>query len=809
MGSVYLAERADEVFSQKVAVKVLAANLSGDDFVERFRVERQLLAQMHHPNIVQVLDGGISESGEAYLVTEYVDGAPIDRFCDHRRLTVRERIQLFLQVCAAVEHAHQNLVVHRDLKPSNILVTLEQGVVKLLDFGTAKLLKDAEAATMTEVMLLTPQYASPEQLRKDAITTRADVYSLGMILFELLSGVRAFTGDGAVVHELARAYEYSKLRQLGDDLTEELAGRRNATVRDLGRELDGDLRVICAKALEHEPGRRYATVRDLIEDLDAYLDSRPVKARPATTLYKFRKFVYRQRIAVAAGVLVVAAVSGGVVGTLREKRLAERRFEDVRRLAHYQIFDLYDQLQEVQGTTKLRAGMSAEALRYLDALASEAKTDEKLAVEVALGYLRMGDVAGNFSLQSLGNWQEALTTYQKGLAMLGSFQSYNARRARAWLNYSQLSARLALQPSPDGAKEIGKVVYDFEALAREAPKDIENQLRLGKIYQAVARALQSKQYGDTSEPWTRQAQAAFEAGLALNPESKPLLVAMHQLTGERATWLSQGKPEEAMKWASEAERWLLRMPKEMREIPVVKRDRASNLSARAAAQLSLGLKTEALEEMKQAAALFATLASDPDNLAAQMDMISVTHNTGLLEYDLGLKDDYKRTSEKSLELAEGLLKRGPNPRAEEFRVRALYNLAYAYAETKDARTEELMKRAMAAIEARMKQLPKDTGSRVWMADLLLNLKYPGFDQTDRALAVAREIVELAPKELNGWELLAEAHLQLNQGMEAVTALEKGLACLPAPKTGEQPSALYDRMTKRIEAYRAKFSAARH
>lgn len=159
MGSVYLAERADELFSQQVAIKVLAAHLSGNDFEERFRVERQLLAQMHHPNIVQLLDCGVTESGEAFLVTEYVDGAPIDRFCDHRRLNVTQRIELFLQVCAAVEHAHQNHVVHRDLKLSNILVTLKQAIVKLLDFGTAKLLKSAEAATVTEVMLLTPQHA--------------------------------------------------------------------------------------------------------------------------------------------------------------------------------------------------------------------------------------------------------------------------------------------------------------------------------------------------------------------------------------------------------------------------------------------------------------------------------------------------------------------------------------------------------------------------------------------------------------------------------------------------------------------------
>ncbi len=803
MGSVYLADRTDGVFAQQVAIKVLAQHLAGDDFEARFLVERQLLAQLQHPNIVRLLDGGISASGEPYLVTEFVAGVSIDEYCDKKCLPIRDRIRIFLEVCAAVEHAHQNLIVHRDLKPSNILVSTKEGHVKLLDFGTAKLLKGPDEATVTEVMLLTPRYASPEQLRKDPITTRSDVYSLGMVLYELLSGQRPFGNTGEVVQELARAYQYSEGKALGRTVTSDDAGKRGTSERDLKRSLAGDLAVICSKALEHEPTRRYATARELAIDLEAYLASRPIGARPATAVYRSTKFLRRNWPFVTAFALVLIAVTAGLFSTLKEKRLAERRFEDVRRLAHYQIFDLYDQLQDVQGTTRLRAGMSTEALQYLDALAAESTTDESLAVEVALGYLRVGDVTGNFGAPTLGNWREALSAYQKGLAAIGKFQSYPARRTRTWLSYGRLSSQLALQASPESANALAPVVYDFEVLAREAPKDPENHLRLGKLYQAVARALQTRQYKNQSEDWIVKTKASFEKGLDLKPDSRPLLVALYQLAGERANWTSEGQPQIAMHWVDESEMWHARMPQSLRQTPLVRRYRAIILSAKSAALTALGQRADALKEMKQAAEIFESLSADSSNLAAQMDLVSVTQNRSSLEYALGLKSEYTRSTEISLALAEKILASGENPRAEEFRLRALYNLSYAYSELKDPRADELLSRTFAALEQRSKSLPKDVMSRVSRADLLLNLRHKGFDQPEKALPIARELTQIAPGELNSWELLAEAHLQLKQGIEAIGALEKALTCLPAPKHGEQASEIYQRITKRIQDYRAK------
>ncbi len=208
MGAVYLAERVEGDFTQRVALKLLAPHLVDERFAERFRAERQVLASLNHPHIVRLLDGGVGAKGEPYLATEYIEGQALDRFANERRLNVKERVRLFLQICSAVEYAHQNLIVHRDLKPSNVLVAAD-GTAKLLDFGTAKLTTSTEEKTATEAMLLTPKYASPEQLRNEAITTRSDIYSLGMILYELLSGSRPFDSTGDAMGELARAYQFA------------------------------------------------------------------------------------------------------------------------------------------------------------------------------------------------------------------------------------------------------------------------------------------------------------------------------------------------------------------------------------------------------------------------------------------------------------------------------------------------------------------------------------------------------------------------------------------------------------------------
>jgi tetratricopeptide (TPR) repeat protein/tRNA A-37 threonylcarbamoyl transferase component Bud32 len=316
MGTVYLAERDDEQFRKQVAVKILRRGIAGEDLTRRFRHERQILASLDHPNIARMLDGGM-ESGAPYIVMEFVDGVPLDTFCRRHQLPLNRRLELFADVCAAVQYAHQNLVVHRDLKPSNILVT-DDGQVKLLDFGIAKLLEEEDAVgaaplTRTGLRLMTPEYAAPEQVRGGLITTATDVYALGIVLYELLAGRRPYEVKGRSLSEIERVVCQSEPVRPST-----AAAREPAGADPLPRRLRGDLDVITLKALRKEPERRYQSVAELLDDLRRYRDGLPILARPDTFFYRARKFGGRHRVAIGVAGLILATL---VAGGLRERGL--------------------------------------------------------------------------------------------------------------------------------------------------------------------------------------------------------------------------------------------------------------------------------------------------------------------------------------------------------------------------------------------------------------------------------------------------------------------------------------------------------
>jgi hypothetical protein len=333
MGAVYLAERVDGQFEQQVAVKVVAAGSLAQPFRERFLAERQILAGLQHPNITRLLDGGVTEDGTPYLAMEYVAGQPIDQYCDERRLPLADRIRLVLGVCGAVEHAHRHLVVHRDLKPSNILVTPE-GEPKLLDFGTARILSEADGGQST-VPLLTPRYASPEQLRGAAVSVATDVYSLGVVLYELLTGRWPFGADPTMEAALAPATREAPPAPPHSVVTAAAAEKRSSPLGALVRSLAGDLGSILGKCLENEPARRYLSVRELAEDLEAYLAGRPVKARAATVLYQARKFLRRHWLGVAATTAAAAALVVLATVAILQARRARTEAERAREFAAY------------------------------------------------------------------------------------------------------------------------------------------------------------------------------------------------------------------------------------------------------------------------------------------------------------------------------------------------------------------------------------------------------------------------------------------------------------------------------------------
>ena len=318
MGAVYLAARADDQYKKRVALKILRADVNAQEVLSRFRHERQILASFDHPNIAGLLDGGSTPNGEPYFVMDYVEGTPIDQYCDSHSLTVAERITLFRQVCSAVQYVHQNLIVHRDLKPSNILVTPD-GVPKLLDFGIAKILKPEMMATMVnatraEDRVMTPAYASPEQVRGEPITTASDIYSLGVVLFEIFTGRRPYRVKSNTAHELARVICDEEPDKPSTAITktdrgtaqptarvEELSRKRSTEPDRLERRLKGDLDNILLKAMRKEPQRRYASVEQFSEDLHRHLANLPVSAHEDSLRYRTEKFVRRNVIPVTAG----------------------------------------------------------------------------------------------------------------------------------------------------------------------------------------------------------------------------------------------------------------------------------------------------------------------------------------------------------------------------------------------------------------------------------------------------------------------------------------------------------------------------
>ncbi|HMB89835.1 MAG TPA: serine/threonine-protein kinase, partial [Rhodothermales bacterium] len=336
MGDVYLAERS-KPFRSYVAIKIIRRGMDTREVLLRFEMERQILAALNHSHIARLLDGGMTDDGLPYFAMEYVEGEPITAYCDKNRLNVEERLHLFQVVCQAVQFAHQNLIIHRDLKPSNILVTKE-GTVKLLDFGIAKLLNPGMSpvtmpVTRTELRLMTPEYASPEQVRGEPLTTASDEYSLGVILYELLTGHRPYRLTQRTQAEIIEAVcqqdperpstRVTKTEQIrrADGTTEEITPEtvgslRAVPVERLRRRLKGDLDNIVLMALRKEPDRRYESAAALGQDLERYLAGQPVMAHRDTRSYRLRKFVQRHRVAVVAGIVVLVSLVGGLGTTL-------------------------------------------------------------------------------------------------------------------------------------------------------------------------------------------------------------------------------------------------------------------------------------------------------------------------------------------------------------------------------------------------------------------------------------------------------------------------------------------------------------
>ncbi|MBL8142013.1 MAG: serine/threonine protein kinase [Acidobacteria bacterium] len=500
MGRVYLATRADDQFRKQVAIKVVSAAFDGLGLSERFARERQILANLDHPFITRLIDAGTTDTGLPFIVMDAVDGVPIDVYGQQQRLGVRQRLELFRKVCDAVQYAHRHLVIHRDLKPSNILVTAD-GTPRLLDFGIAKLLSADDAPdaarTMTGAQMMTPEYASPEQAQGEAVTTATDVYSLGVLLFQVLTGKRPYQWTTQRLDEIVRV------------ICETPAPRPSAVAPAAdARAIAGDLDAIVQMALRKEPERRYASVGHFADDIRLHLAGAPIAARTDAFGYRAGKFVRRHRVGVAAAALVAVALTSGLGVALWQARIArreraeaeaqraraERRFNDVRKLAGSFLFEFHDAVAPLAGSTPARTLLVAKSLEYLDSLAREAADDPTLQEELAAAYDRVGDVQGNPSQANLGDVERALESYRKAEAIRTT-------------------------------------------LADQAPQDVGRHERLATSAVKIADALFGR--GDMKAAVTQyqRVREVREDALRLSPDSLAIQTALAEVSGRLCTTL--------------------------------------------------------------------------------------------------------------------------------------------------------------------------------------------------------------------------------------------------------------------------------
>ena len=782
MGAVYLAHRADGQFEQKVAVKLIGLPFELEAFRQSFRRERQILAGLDHPHITRLLDGGVTTDGDLYLAMEYVDGIAIDVYCRRPGHTVEESLRLFQQVCSAVQYSHQNLIVHRDIKPSNILVT-STGNAKLLDFGTATLVAGADT-TQTGTGLMTVAYASPEQLRGEAVSTLSDVYSLGAVLFEMLAGRKAFDGG------------------LGARLADERPPL-------LPESLGGELQQILQKALAPAPAQRYASVEQLSEDVRRYLDGEPVLAHPPGLWYRTAKFVRRNRLAVAGAALLVVTLAGGVAATLWQARLtraaqlrAERRFNDVRQLAHYLVFDIHSGLERLPGSTTLEKQVVERSLRYLDALAAENASDPALRLEMAEAYQKLGDVLGNPFTNSIGDRKAALAIYPKALALANSVAAQEPRNARARQLVASIELHYGGTQYFGGDREAGKAmvaraVEQLKGLLAEAPKDADLLLAVanGLTFQA-ARMQDGGGFTDEThaaecEKLYDQASAYINTALAQNPGDVRCLRQLAQNEWNSAFLWGSVNPLRSIQHSQSALQAIDRIPADEQGNVEVRRLRGNILKNIGWAHGQLSQFKEALANTDQAGEiLHSLLSADPSNTSAMYQVSAIHRNRGIIR-------NYAKDSRGAIEdfeVAAGLLaelsrRDAANTNYQVVRADLLgrigtmeHNLGReAVAIQKVGEAQQIMKRLADAPKAPPIQLMTACS---WLTEtVVVSLRDP-----KTALPYCQRGVELTEgKDMEAWNRLAVAQYALKDYKAAVRSMEKVMSMMPANVAGQPKS----------------------
>jgi eukaryotic-like serine/threonine-protein kinase len=684
MSQVFKAVRDDQQYEKQVAIKLLKPGLDTESLLRRFKAERQILAQLSHPHIAHLLDGGATEDGAPYLVMEYIEGNPIEVYCDVRQLGVDERLDLFRDLCSAVHYVHQHLMVHGDLKGGNVFVT-EQGVVKLLDFGIARLLNPTPSAgrEATSFLALTPEYASPEQVRGEPITTASDIYSLGVLLYRLLSGALPYEATGSTTWALAKQiceHDPKPPSVTADEATTGY-GRFAKTLR-------GDLDNIVLKALKKAPEERYSSAEQLAEDLRRYLRGFPVEARPDTTGYRLRKFMQRHKSAAVAAGLFVAALIAGIVTTgwqahrAEVQRLrAERHLNEVRELTSVYLAEIYDAVVDLPGGTRARKLLVENSVKYLAGLERDAQDSPQLQRDLAVAYDRLGDVQGDYIGANIGDTQGALESHRRALrlrrALVGHDPTLQARREllRSCVKLSEMlmgqsAVPEALTLGREGAQMADSLLQDKDATALDRRYAAAAYLNYGWA-QGLA--------GDV-EPGMKlleKARALNEQLAAESPQDADVQRSLVVVNGRMGDVYSEGvnQPAEALPYYERALQLVEPIAAANPDDAELQRAKAFTLSSIADLQNSLQRPAEALANYQRALAIIEPLrAADPDDEFAPKATAFVLNGRGnshlLLGNHAAALHDFSE--------AEKILRNGPPPQPTDMaELRMLPGITYA------------------------------------------------------------------------------------------------------------------------------------
>jgi non-specific serine/threonine protein kinase/serine/threonine-protein kinase len=791
MGIVYLAEREDGEYRQQAALKVLKPGPQRDLLLGLFRRERQILAQLQHPNIARLMDGGTTD-GQVFYVMEYVAGSPLTAYCDANHFTIQQRLKLFCEICDAVSYAHRKLIIHRDLKPENILVTAD-GAPKLLDFGLAKVFEDSsgteKAASITIGPMLTPSYASPEQVRGEHLSTATDIYSLGVVLYELLTGRNPQAQANQSPLAVCRAI-----------LEEEPPPPSRATENSRDRQLAGDMDNVILKALRKEPERRYASVGDLRADLERYLQGLPVQASRVTLAYRVRKFVSRNRAAVAAAVLALLSLFIGLGVSMWEVHIArmqrtraERHFNDVRKLANSLLFEIDDKIRDLPGATDARRLMVTRAGEYLDYLAGEAAGDTKLNLELADAYARLGQVQGDPSFPNLGDRSGAQASYEKSSRIAEDALRRDPKNARALqIMVNSLSAEgwlmVTANRSADAVATQQKAVDASQALVRFYPQETSYRQQLAE---------QLKDLGDMmGNPWfpglgdIDGADRCYSRSLEIWTQSLAQLPQTPEMLQNRVRlyyslsllqWEGRGRSAPAHQWVEKA-------LEKMQDLPPSQRDKAGELSRMGALYAvageadSLRSPRQAIVEYKRSLGYERQLkAADPRNTKANEDL-----SWALVLYGAFLRRLPARHGEALAALREAVNLGSLMPSEElgDTKNEGEAEVRIGQLLMRQGKTDEARKHSLAGL-AILRRLAEPANAaplfRALYAWALLYAEPRSLRSPETALLYAQAASDAAHgHNVRYLDLVAEAHNQAGQAQQAVSFERQALALLPDP-----------------------------